>query len=167
MRVAKIFTTPNLLETVVRKGFSGKECWFVQRPEGLFFVFMSYGQEREKIPAQMSAHYVIGPNWVKEVPNPAADDYYPRRWGFIHNVAHTSYFKLMAPGEMMELPTIYGNDNEPYTVGKPEKLNIITVKPLHGYPFKKCLVNKNWLTKASWEEFCQEMENQENQEMYG
>lgn len=161
MKTAKIKIHDEALGRI-RTGFSGAYAQLDKDNKGQFIItfFSAKGKTKKNMLVEAGQEYVVGPNWIKHLPPVEKDNYYPRRWSreFGH-VAHMSYFVIMNPGDEYEA------ENLGYTITLqcPEKLNCASFKPLNGFGFGKCLINKQWLATATYPEFCFRMDEYKRQ----
>ncbi len=148
---------------IVREGATGARTELVHKDGKRYcFAFFSYrGQLKLTKAAVEGRVYVVGPDFIKRRPALDKDNYWPRRWARQNGVAHMSFFKLMTEGDVYRVPS-ERRLGEGVDFGTPKTVYRVSIKPLNGFPFAICLVNKRWMEKSSFVEFSWEMEAPEN-----
>jgi hypothetical protein len=158
MRISRIKVSSETVGTV-RTGFSGAKTVLAEE-SGRFEIrfFSSNGRLKDVVQVEKGAEYVVGPDFVKRQVPLEEDNYWPRRWAReFKRVAHKSYFVLLREGEEY---LIAGNGKKEIKWKCPTSLERLVWTPQGGgFPCQKCFVNRSWLERVGYEEFCKEMES--------
>jgi hypothetical protein len=161
MRISRITVSSEAVGTV-RSGFSGAKTVLVEE-NGRFEIrfFSSSGRLKNSVQVKEGVEYVIGPDFIKQQVPLNEDNYWPRRWAREKGgISHLSYFEILDDGQEFELPIIRGRKDEPWRLACPESIKRLSIKPINGFGYGKCLVSRSWLEKASYAEFCSAMQDE-------